>query len=443
MEEQLHASVPPNSTDAERSVLGGMLTDAGALELALEQLHEEDFYPPTHKAVFAAMRDIRNRGEAVDIITLANELERHGKLDMVGGPVYLTELIDFVPTVANTQDYIDIVSEKSVRRLLIRAGNDTARDAMNDGNDIEATLNDAERRIYDISMRKSADTIRPIDQVLPNALDEINEIIERRGTITGISSGFYDLDRLTNGLQKSDLIIVAARPAMGKTAFALNIAQNAAVRDNRHVIIFSLEMSAEQLVRRLISAESAVSSQNINSGNLSPEEMSDLLRGVETLSKAKIFIDDSGGATVPDIRSKCRRLRARYGLDMIVIDYLQLMQSAKKTDSRTQEVSDITRQLKLLARELNVPIILLAQLNRGPESRTDHTPLISDLRESGSIEQDADMVMLLYRPAYYDNELDNTSNVIIAKNRHGPTDIIDLVWQGEFTRFQNLARGDF
>lgn len=443
MEETQRPALPPNNQDAERSVLGGMLTDTGALELALEQLHEEDFYSPAHQAVFAAMRDIRNRGEATDIVTVSNELDRHGKLDMIGGPVYLTELVDFVPTTANTQEYIGIVEEKSVRRLLIRAGNDTVRDAMNDGGEIENTLNDAERRIYDISMRKANDSVRPIDQIVPEAFDEISSLLDRKGKITGVSTGFYDLDKLTNGLQKSDLIIVAARPAMGKTAFALNIAQFAAIHDARTVVVFSLEMSSAQLVQRMLCTEASVASQNIKEGTLSPEEMQRLLEVMNPMSNCKLFVDDSGNATVPEIRSKCRRLRARYGLDLIVIDYLQLMQSAsggRKTDSRTQEVSDITRQLKLLARELDVPIILLAQLNRGPETRTDHTPLISDLRESGSIEQDADMVMLLYRPAYYDDELDSTADVIIAKHRHGPTGTINLVWQGEYTRFQNLAK---
>jgi len=434
-------ATPPNNTDAERSVLGGMLIDAGALELALEQLREEDFYLATHQAIFAAMRDIRTAGCAVDLVTLSNELDRHGKLDMVGGPLYLSELMSYVPTAANTQDYINIVEEKSVRRLLIRAGGDIIRDGMNDEGELEATLNGAERRIYDITMRKSADTLVPIEQVVPDAFNEISELMERKGKITGVSTGFIELNRMTNGFQKSDLIIVAARPAMGKTAFALNIAQYAALHDNRTVVVFSLEMSASQLVQRMLCTEATVESQKIKEGTVSNDDLKRLLDVMEPMSRAKLFIDDSGGATVPEIRSKCRRLRARHGLDMIVIDYLQLMQpgGGRKNDSRTQEVSDMTRQLKLLARELDVPIVLLAQLNRGPETRQDHTPLIADLRESGSIEQDADMVILLYRPAVYDPELDNTSQAIIAKHRHGPTGTVMLAWQGEYTRFMNLA----
>ena len=441
MEERQQTQLPPHSTDAERSVLGGMLIEANALELAIEQLHEEDFYLPTHQAIFAAMRDIRNVGGAVDLVTLSNELERHGKLDMVGGPLYLSELMSFVPTAVNTQEYISIVEEKSVRRLLIRAGGDIARDAQNDGGELEDALNGAERRIYDITMRKSADTRRPIEQVVPEAFNEISELMERKGTITGVSTGFTELNRMTNGFQKSDLIIIAARPAMGKTAFALNIAQYAALHDDRTVVIFSLEMSASQLVQRMLCTEATVESQKIKEGTVGSDELKRLVEVMEPMSRAKLFIDDTGGATVPEIRSKCRRLRARHGLDMIVIDYLQLMQSGggRKSDSRTQEVSDMTRQLKLLARELDVPVVLLAQLNRGPETRQDHTPMIADLRESGSIEQDADMVILLYRPAVYDEDADNTSQAIIAKHRHGPTGTVMLAWQGEYTRFMNLA----
>ena len=441
MEERQQQQVPPHSTDAERSVLGGMLIDGGALELALEQLREEDFYLPAHQAIFSGMREIRSAGGAVDLVTLSNALERHGKLEMVGGALYLSELMGFVPTAANAQEYIGIVEEKSVRRLLIRAGGEIIRDGMNDEGELENTLNAAERRIYDITMRKSADTLTPIDQIVPEAFNEISELMERRGKITGVSTGFTELHRMTNGFQKSDLIIVAARPAMGKTAFALNIAQYAALHDNRTVVVFSLEMSASQLVQRMLCTEATVESQKIKEGTVTSEDLKRLIDVMEPMSRAKLFIDDSGGATVPEIRSKCRRLRARHGLDMVVIDYLQLMQSGggRKSDSRTQEVSDMTRQLKLLARELDVPVVLLAQLNRGPETRQDHTPMIADLRESGSIEQDADMVILLYRPAVYDEEADNTSQAIIAKHRHGPTGTVMLAWQGEYTRFMNLA----
>lgn len=434
--------MPPHSVDAERSVLGSMLLDANALELALEQLRPEDFYLPAHETIFACMRDIRNAGGAVDLVTLANELERHGKLDMAGGAAGLSELLGFVPTAANVQEYIGIVEEKSVRRQLIRAGGDIARDGMNDEAGLEKVLNDAERRIYDISMRKSEDSLVPVEEIVPGAFAEIGELMNLRGKLTGVDTGFIDLNRMTGGFQKSDLIIVAARPAMGKTAFALNIAQHAALHDGRTVVIFSLEMSARQLVMRMLCTEATVESQKIREGVIDPEDTNRLLEVMEPMSRSGLYIDDTGGISVPEIRSKCRRLKARRGLDMVVIDYLQLMQSGggRRSDSRTQEVSDMTRQLKLLARELEVPVVLLAQLNRGPETRQDHTPMIADLRESGSIEQDADMVILLYRPAVYDETEDNTSHAIIAKHRHGPTGTVLLAWQGEYTRFMNLAQ---
>ena len=439
--EQLNQQIPPNNLDAERSVLGGMLLDADALELGLEQLQEMDFYLPAHQLIFGAIKTLRADASAVDAVTLCNELDRHGKLDAAGGYDYMSQLLAMVPSAANTSEYIKIVEEKSVRRMLIHAGTEIIGDSMNDEGDIEDALNSAERKIYNISMRKSSDTIVPIDQVVPQAFNEISELMERKGKITGVSTGFTELNRMTNGFQKSDLIIVAARPAMGKTAFALNIAQYAALHDNRTVLIFSLEMSASQLVQRMLCTEATVPSQKIKEGTVTNAEMKSLIEVMEPMSKAKIFIDDTGNVSVPEIRSKCRRLRAKQGLDMVIIDYLQLMQASgsRKSDSRTQEVSDMTRQLKLLARELNVPVVLLAQLNRGPETRQDHTPMIADLRESGSIEQDADMVILLYRPAVYDEEADNTSQAIIAKHRHGPTGTVMLAWQGEYTRFVNLA----
>ncbi|MEG1524701.1 MAG: replicative DNA helicase [Clostridia bacterium] len=438
--EQMHT--PPHAPDAERSVLGSMLIEPNALELVLEQLKPEDFYVPAHGTIYAAMRDVRVAGNAVDLVTLSNELERHGMLERAGGLTYLSELMSFVPTAANVQNYVDIVEQKSVQRQLIRAGGEIIKDGGNDEKNLEQTLNDAERRIYDISMRKGQETLTPIDQIVPGAFNEIGELLSRKGKITGIPSGFTDLDRLTNGFQKSDLVIIAGRPAMGKTSFAINIAQYAALHDGRIIVVFSLEMSAEQLVMRMLCTEASVESQRIKEGLVGNSDLARLMEVMDPMSKAKFYIDDTGGITVPEIRSKCRRLRARLGLDMIVIDYMQLIQSAgsRKSDNRMAEISDMTRQLKLLARELDTPILLLSQLNRGPEQRTDHTPMISDLRESGSIEQDADMVILLYRPAVYDQTEDNTSQIIIAKHRHGPTGTVELAWQGEFTRFRNLQR---
>ena len=442
MEQNDQTKILPHALDAERSVLGSMLIDVNALEIALEQLRSEDFYVPAHEMIFSAMRDLRNNGSSVDLVTLMNEVERHGQLERSGGPAYLGELMSFVPTAANVQHYIEIVEEKSVQRQLVRAGGEIIRDGMNEEKPLEDTLNDAERRIYDISMRKTEDSLVPVEQIVPAAFNQIGELMSRKGKITGVASGFAEVDRLTNGFQKSDLIIIAGRPAMGKTSFAVNIAQHAAIHDKRTVVLFSLEMSAEQLVMRMLCTEASVESQKIKEGLVGNDELSRLMEVMEPMSHAQLFIDDTGGVTVPTIRSKCRRLKARYGLDMVVIDYMQLMQGStgRRSDNRMQEISDMTRQLKLLARELNVPILLLSQLNRGPEQRQDHTPMLADLRESGSIEQDADMVILLYRPAVYDETLDNTCDIIIAKHRHGPTNTVQLVWQGEFTRFRNLIR---
>ncbi|MDO4571724.1 MAG: replicative DNA helicase [Clostridia bacterium] len=441
--EQRGGKTPPNAPDAERSVLGSMLIDVNALEIALEQLRAEDFYLPAHEAAFAAMRDLRNAGSSVDLVTLTNALDKHGQLERAGGAAYLSELMSFVPTAANAQHYIEIVEEKSTQRQLIRAGSEIIRDGMNEEKPLEDTLNDAERRIYDISMRKTEDSLVPIEQIVPGAFNQIGELMNRKGKITGVPSGFTELDRLTNGFQRSDLVIIAGRPAMGKTSFAINIAQYAALHDARTVVVFSLEMSAEQLVMRMLCTEASVESQRIKEGQVGNEELNRLMEVMEPMSRARFFIDDTGGVTVPMIRSKCRRLKARSGLDLVVIDYMQLMQGStgRKSDNRMQEISDMTRQLKLLARELDVPILLLSQLNRGPEQRQDHTPMLADLRESGSIEQDADMVILLYRPAVYDETLDNTSEIIVAKHRHGPTDTVQLAWQGEYTRFRNLLRG--
>ena len=416
-----------------------MLLEPNALELASEQLRAEDFYVPANETIFASMARIRAAGDAVDLVTLSSDLESRGMLERAGGLTYLSELMSFVPSAANVQNYM-------VKSVVVldhhRAGSEIMRDGMNDEKDLEETLNDAERRIYDISMRNVNDSLVPLEDIVPTAFNEIGELMSRKGKITGVASGFTDLDRQTNGFQKSDLIVIAGRPAMGKTSFAINIAQYAALHDGRTVAVFSMEMSAEQLVMRMLCTEASVESQRIKEGLMGDDELSRLMEVMDPMSRAKLFIDDTGNLTVPEIRSKCRRLKARSGLDLIVIDYMQLMQSAssRKSDNRMAEISEITRSLKLLARELDVPILLLSQLNRGPETRQDHTPMISDLRESGSIEQDADMVILLYRPQVYDETLDNTSEIIIAKHRHGPTGTIQLVWQGEYTRFRNLAK---
>lgn len=434
----------PNSLEAERSVLGAMLLDSEALDAMIEQLHPEDFYLAAHNYIFAAMRDTRMAGEAVDLITLNNALERSGKLEAAGGIIYLTELMNFVPTAANVSYYASIVEEHSMQRAMIRVGNEMIRDGMNDQKPVDDSLNEAERKIYDITMRKSENSLSPAQDIVPSTLNEIGELIQRKGKLTGVATGFSKLDRLTNGLQKSDLIILAARPAMGKSAFAMNIGQYAALHDNRTVAVFSLEMSKEQLMMRILCTEASVDSQKIKDGTLEDSETQRLMEAATAMQSTNFFIDDTAGVTVASIRSKCRRLKAQKGLDLVIIDYMQLIQGTgmgqRKSDSRVQEVSDMTRTLKLLARELEVPIMLLAQLNRGPETRTDHRPMISDLRESGSIEQDADMVILLYRPVVYDPEAGNEAEAIVAKNRHGPIETIDLAFEGMYTRFRTLLK---
>ena len=432
----------PNSLEAERSVLGAMLIDLEALDAMLETLRPDDFYLSAHTYIFEAMRDTRLGGHAVDLITLSNALERAGKLDAIGGLMYLTELMKFVPTAANVSYYAAIVEEHSMQRSMIRLGNEMIRDGMDDQKNVEESLNAAERKIYDITMRKSEDSLSPAKDIVPATLNQIGELIQRKGKLTGIATGFSKLDRLTNGLQKSDLIILAARPAMGKSAFAMNIGQYAALHDSRSVAVFSLEMSKEQLMMRILCTEASVDSQKIKDGSLDDAETQRLMEAATMMQSTKFYIDDTPGATVAAIRSKSRRLQAQQGLDLLIIDYMQLIQGTgmgqRKSDSRVQEVSDMTRALKLLARELQVPIILLAQLNRGPETRQDHRPMVSDLRESGSIEQDADMVILLYRASVYDKEAGNESEAIVAKNRHGPTETIKLAFEGQYTRFRTL-----
>ncbi|OQB24958.1 MAG: Replicative DNA helicase [Firmicutes bacterium ADurb.Bin182] len=433
----------PHSVEAEKSVLGSILISDEAMELAAESLQPSDFYAPWHQDIFNAAKSLKARGITVDTVTLTDALEQAGILDNVGGVSYITELSLFTPSAANAAHYIRIVEERSVMRQLAKAGMDIAKDAMDGDKESDSVLNDAERRIFDISMKKSADSLLPIQDTLFKSYERIGELMKLKGALTGVPTGFIDLDRVTSGLQKSDLIIVAGRPSMGKTAFALNIASYAGIRGDCNVAIFSLEMSREQLVMRMLCSEAEVDMQQVRTGQLSDSDLMKIAEALDPMNRGRIYIDDTAGISVTEIRSKCRRHKARYGLDLVVIDYLQLMQGAKKIESRQQEVSEMTRAMKLLARELNIPIILLSQLSRAPEQRTGgeqkHRPVLSDLRESGAIEQDADVVMLLYRAAVYDKNADNTSEVIIAKHRNGPTDTVELAWRGEYTKFANLA----
>lgn len=430
--EQTSAQPIPFSEDAEKSVLGSMMLSAEAVNLASEALNTEDFYIPKHRQIFAAMLDINARNGAVDVVTLLEELERRGTADSSGGIEYLTELSIFTPSAANVSNYIKIVEERSIMRRLMHAGTAITRDAMQGSKSVEAMLDDAERRIFNIAMHNNEDTLTQIRPVVYESYQRINTLINLKGKLTGVPTGYTDLDSMTSGLQKSDLIIIAARPSQGKTALGLNIAAHAAIREGKTVAIFSLEMSKEQLVMRLFASEARVNMQNVNHGTPSSQELLKLAEANLTLANANMYIDDRSNISVAEIRSKCRRLKARNGLDMIVIDYLQLMKTPNGSDNRVQEVSELTRSLKILARELNVPIVLLSQLSRKAAERK---PAMSDLRESGAIEQDADIIIMIYRdPSRTD---DNSAEIIVAKNRNGPVDSIFLTWIGEYTRFEN------
>lgn len=439
-QEPVAVAAVPHSAAAEIAVLGSMLLDSSALDMAIELLEPTDFYFPANQDIFSCMRSLRASGAPVDSVSLVAELDRLGKLRAVGDVAYIADLTMQTVSAADAEHYIHIVQERSMQRQLIRAGNLIAKDAMDTTRDFEQVLADAERRIYDITLKRATDTLLPVQDTMYEAYAHLGELMNLQGRLIGVNTGFADLNAKTSGLKKSDLIIVAGRPAMGKTSFAINIAQYAAFHDSRTVVIFSLEMAREQLITRMFSSEAEVDMQKLLTGATTEADLVKIAQVLGVMSNSKLFIDDSAGATVPEIRSKCRRLKARHGLDLIVIDYLQLMRSSKKTDNRQQEISDITRSLKILARELDVPIIVLSQLSRGPEQRKDdHRPMISDLRESGAIEQDADIVMLLYREQVYNEEADNTAEVIIAKHRNGPTGTVKLYWMGEYTKFKNLA----
>ena len=433
----------PFSDEAEKSVLGSILISPRAADKAMEKLKAEDFFRLPNRDIFAAMEGIWQRGGVIDVVTLLDALERLGKTQSTGGLDYLTELSIFTPTAANVEHYITIVEEASTRRRLVNASTLTAQEAAAGTKATAELLNDAERRIYDISMRASDDNMEALAPVYSRVFRRIGQLMQLDGEHTGLPTGFIDLDDKTSGLQKSDLIIIAGRPSSGKTSLALNIAAHAALRENATVAIFSLEMSKEQLVTRIMSTETGVEMQKIRTGTVTPEELLKIAFDYNSIGDAQLLIDDTPAISVAELRSRCRRIKARQGLDLIVIDYLQLMQSGKKnSESRVQEVSEMTRGLKVVARELDTPIILLSQLSRKPDDRSDHTPVMSDLRESGSIEQDADVIMMLYRPAAYIDtdeyrDHDNTTYLNLVKHRNGATGQIKLTWIPELTKFAN------
>ena len=437
--------IPPHDIEAEQAVIGSMLTDSDAVMAAVEKLREDSFYREDNKLIFEAIVNLYNRSEPVDLVTVKDELSSMGNFEKVGGFEYLAILPDKVPTTANVQKYIDIVEEKATLRKLIKTANEIIDLGYNPTEDVEDIMAGAEKKIFDIIQNKNQKSYTPIKDVLIESFTKLEELYNQKSKITGVPTGFVDLDDKTAGLHGSDLILIAARPAMGKTAFALNIAANAAIRSNTPVAIFNLEMSKDQLVNRILCIEAMVDSNKIMTGKLEEDDWSKLASVVGPISDSGIYIDDTPGISIMEIRTKCRKLKMEKNIGLIVIDYIQLIQGSnnRKNGSREQEIAEISRSLKILAKELNVPVIALSQLSRAVEQRPDHRPMLSDLRESGSIEQDADIVMFLYRDDYYnpDSEKKNIAEVIIAKHRGGSTCSVDLRWFGSYTKFTNLGKG--
>ena len=436
--------VPPNDIEAEQAIIGSMLTDRDAVISAIEVLKPDDFYREDNKTIYEAILNLYNRSEPIDIITVRAELESMGRLDNVGGLEYLAELPEKVPTTANAMKYIKIVEEKATLRNLIKTANEIIELGYNPTEDVDDIMEGAEKKIFNIMQDKDQKGYSPLKDVLVESFTKLEELYNRKQHITGVPSGFTDLDYRTAGFHGSELILIAARPAMGKTAFALNIATNAALRANVPVAVFSLEMSKEQLVNRILCSESMVDSNKVRTGKLDEEDWTKLAETIGPLSEAEMYIDDTPGINIMEIRAKCRKLKIEKNIGLVVIDYLQLIQGTnKRNGSREQEISEISRSLKILAKELDVPVIALSQLSRAAEQRPDHRPMLSDLRESGAIEQDADIVMFLYRDDYYneDSEKKNIAEVIIAKHRAGSTGTVELLWLGNYTKFVNIAKG--
>ena len=443
--------VPPQNIEAEQAVLGAMLIDKEAIAKATEVLSADDFYREAHRVIFSAMLELYNKNEAVDMVTVTEILKRDNKLEDIGGIAYITSLANVVLTAANVKYHAEIVAEKSVLRQLVRVSTEIAAMGYEANEDVGTLLDTAESRILEISNRKKKNDFTAINDILMDSVQSIESLLQNKGGLTGLPAGFADLDKLTSGLHPSDFIILAARPSMGKTALALNIVQNVALRahkviggEPRSVAFFSLEISKEQLVNRMLCAEAGIDSQRLRVGEMRDEDWTHLWDACDTMSRAKIYIDDTAGITAMDMRSRARRLKAEHGLDLIVVDYLQLMQgSGKRNNSgdRQQEVSEISRSLKALARELDVPVLALSQLSRSVESRQVKRPMLSDLRESGSLEQDADIVAFLYREDYYNPETENKhTELIIAKHRNGPVDTVNLFFQKQFTKFVGFTK---
>ncbi|MER6121166.1 replicative DNA helicase [Streptomyces sp. NPDC001795] len=435
--------VPPQDLDAEQSVLGGMLLSKDAIADVVEVLKGHDFYRPAHETIYQAILDLYAKGEPADPITVAAELTKRGEITKVGGAPYLHTLVQTVPTAANAEYYAQIVHERAVLRRLVEAGTRITQMGYAADGDIDEIVNSAQAEIFAVTEQRTAEDYLPLSEIMEGALDEIEAIGSRSGEMTGVPTGFTDLDQLTNGLHPGQMIIIAARPAMGKSTLALDFARAASIKHNLPSVIFSLEMGRNEIAMRLLSAEARVALHHMRSGTMTDEDWTRLARRMPDVSAAPLYIDDSPNLSMMEIRAKCRRLKQRNDLKLVVIDYLQLMQSgSKRSESRQQEVSEMSRNLKLLAKELELPVIALSQLNRGPEQRTDKKPMVSDLRESGSIEQDADMVILLHREDAYEKESPRAgeADIIVGKHRNGPTATITVAFQGHYSRFVDMAQ---
>ena len=442
MDENLIRKILPNSPEAEQAVIGAMIMDRDAIIAASEILVQEDFYQKQYGIIFQAMVDLSNEGRPVDIVTLQDRLKEKDLPPDLITTEYVRDLLGSVPTSANVGYYARIVCDKSILRKLIKANEEVANACYLEKDSTQVLLENAEKKLFQVLQGRMGEDFVPIQQVVMEAVSRIERAARLKGSVTGLPTGFVDLDYKTSGMHNSDLILVAARPSMGKTAFVLNIAQYLAFRKDVTVAVFSLEMSKEQLVNRLLAMESHVDSQNMRTGNLKDEDWARLVEGADIIGRSHLIIDDTPGISVGQLRSKCRKYKLEHNLGIIMIDYMQLMSGSGRTDSRQQEISDISRSLKALARELDVPVVVLSQLNRAVEQRPDHRPMLSDLRESGAIEQDADVVMFIYRDDYYhkDTEKKNISEIIIAKQRNGPIGTVELVWLPQYTQFVNMKK---
>lgn len=444
MEEALIKRVMPHSIEAEQSVVGAMLMDKDAILTASELISGQDFYQSAYGVIFDSMVELFNEGRPVDLVTLQDRLKEKDVPPEISSLEFVRDLVTAVPTSANVKYYAEIVADKSMMRRLIKLNDELSNICYAGNEPLPAILEKTEKSVFELLQKRNLGEYTPIRQVVLNALDRIERAAKNKGNVTGIPTGFNDLDYKLSGLQPSDLVLVAARPSMGKTAFVLNIAQNVAFKKEKGVAIFSLEMSKEQLVNRLFSLESQVDSQAIRTGNLKDSDWEKLIEGAGIIGKSNLIIDDTPGISVSELRSKCRKYKLEHDIQLVIIDYLQLMTGSvgRHSESRQQEISEISRSLKALARELNVPVVALSQLSRAVEGRPDKRPMLSDLRESGAIEQDADVVMFIYRDEYYnkDTEYKKQAEIIIAKQRNGPVGTVHLAWLADYTKFANLSR---